>query len=83
MIIGGLYQGDDLDVIKKIKHARRVSLRCMIQSDSVAASLRLALSRLDAQRTELQKTMCDLEDIEAHFKVLCEKKEKGDQGDRR
>ena len=71
MIIDGLYQGEDLDVAKKIKRTKNAILKSLIQSDSAASNLRHTLSQLSSQRNDLQKAIDHLVDIEAHFRELC------------
>ena len=71
MIIDGLYEGQDFDVAKKIKRVRNALIRSMIQSDCAAAHINNILKRHDSQRTELQKAMDHLADIETHFREIC------------
>jgi len=79
MIVDGLYEGDDLDVAKKIKRARNAVLRSMLQSDATAHRIRETLRVIDSQRTEMQKAIDHLTDIEVHFRDLCISKKVAEQ----
>jgi hypothetical protein len=71
MIVDGLYQGEDLDVAKKIKRVRSALLRSIIQSDCTAVRIKDTLRQIDSHRNELQKAVDHLSDIEEHFMGLC------------
>ncbi len=71
MIVDGLYQGKDFDVSKKIKRARNAVLRNLLLSDATAYRIREALKEMDSHRTEMQKAIDHLTDVEVHFRDLC------------